>query len=375
MSQQSLKILLLGDYSNVHATLAEGLRALGHQVTLASDGDSWKAYPRDIDLAKSGKGLWKNITYQFRLFKYFWGFRGYDVVQLINPIFLPLRAERMLPYYRWLRQHNKRVFLGAFGMDHYYVKACENCKTFRYSDFNMYGELRKREDCKIWSREWGKGSKGRLNQIIAHNVDGIIAGLYEYWASYQSEFSHKLHYIPFPINLTQTQLIPDFAKQEFPPRPLRFFIGIQRTRHSYKGTDVLLAALQRLYREHPDEVEMIEVENVPFREYKAKLLSADVLLDQLYSYTPAMNALQAMASGIVVVSGAEPEHYTLQGCADLRPIINVQPNEENAYRQLSWLLEHRASLPELSQQSRRYIERYHDYVKVAQQYLDTWMSI
>lgn len=45
-----MKILLLGEYSNVHNTLAEGLRQLGHQVTVASNGDFWKNYPRDIDL-------------------------------------------------------------------------------------------------------------------------------------------------------------------------------------------------------------------------------------------------------------------------------------------------------------------------------------
>ena len=43
-----MKILLIGEYSNVHATLAEGLRALGHEVTVISDGDGWKDYPRDI---------------------------------------------------------------------------------------------------------------------------------------------------------------------------------------------------------------------------------------------------------------------------------------------------------------------------------------
>ena len=37
-----MKVLLLGEYSNVHWTLAQGLRALGHSVTVASDGDSWK---------------------------------------------------------------------------------------------------------------------------------------------------------------------------------------------------------------------------------------------------------------------------------------------------------------------------------------------
>ena len=46
-----MRILLLGEYSNVHNTLAQGLRALGHEVTVASDGDHWKDYPRDIDLS------------------------------------------------------------------------------------------------------------------------------------------------------------------------------------------------------------------------------------------------------------------------------------------------------------------------------------
>ena len=47
-----MKILLLGEYSNVHNTLVQGLRHLGHQVTVASNGDFWKDYPRDIDLAR-----------------------------------------------------------------------------------------------------------------------------------------------------------------------------------------------------------------------------------------------------------------------------------------------------------------------------------
>ena len=49
-----MKILLLGEYSNVHSTLALGLRALGEQVCVASDGDGWKNYPRDIDLSREG---------------------------------------------------------------------------------------------------------------------------------------------------------------------------------------------------------------------------------------------------------------------------------------------------------------------------------
>ena len=48
-----MKILLIGEYSNVHATLAEGLRALGHKVMVLSNGDFWKDYPRDIDLVRT----------------------------------------------------------------------------------------------------------------------------------------------------------------------------------------------------------------------------------------------------------------------------------------------------------------------------------
>ena len=85
-----MKILLIGEYSNVHNTLARGMRELGHQVTVASDGDSWKDYPRDIDLARKPG---RRMQFLWRLVKALPRMRGYDVVQLINPMFLELRAE------------------------------------------------------------------------------------------------------------------------------------------------------------------------------------------------------------------------------------------------------------------------------------------
>ena len=63
-----MKILLVGEYSNVHWTLAEGLRALGHDVTVASGGDSWKGYPRDIDLGHERTPL-GHLSFIWRLLK------------------------------------------------------------------------------------------------------------------------------------------------------------------------------------------------------------------------------------------------------------------------------------------------------------------
>lgn len=61
-----MRILLLGEYSNVHATLAKGLKALGHEVVLASDGDGWKNYVRDVDFSR-GRGFLEKIKFLFRL--------------------------------------------------------------------------------------------------------------------------------------------------------------------------------------------------------------------------------------------------------------------------------------------------------------------
>ena len=63
-----MKILLLGEFSNVHNNLAEGLRTLGHDVTTANGGHGWSNYHRDIDLGRSF-GLWGGISFMFRLLK------------------------------------------------------------------------------------------------------------------------------------------------------------------------------------------------------------------------------------------------------------------------------------------------------------------
>lgn len=102
--------------------------------------------------------------------------------------------------------------------------------------------------------------------------------------------------------------------------------------------------------------------------------NSDVILDQLYSYTPAMNALLAMAKGLVVVGGGEPENYDILGETELRPIINVQPSAEDVYKQLEKILQHPERLEQLSKDSREYVKRHHDHVKVARQYLEFWNS-
>jgi hypothetical protein len=85
-----------------------------------------------------------------------------------------------------------------------------------------------------------------------------------------------------------------------------------------------------------------------------------------------MNALLAMGKGLILVGGGEPENYEIIKEDELRPIINVLPNEENVYSQLEQLVLHPERIKKLSTESRLYVQRHHDHVKVAAQYIDFW---
>lgn len=365
-----MKILLMGEYSNVHWTLAEGLRTLGHQVSVVSDGDLWKDYPRDINLKRQSTGKIDTLKYLWSIRQTMPKLKGYDIVQLINPIFLDLKAERIWKYYHQLKRQNGNLFLGAYGMDHYWVKTALDCKTFRYSDFNMGEKERHSPENDIFINDWLYGEKGRLNQFIAEDSKGIISGLYEYEMSYRPYFpDEKLQFIPFPI---QPQKVDDNKLNV--GKQISFFIGIQKTRNIYKGTDIMLQALQRLERSYGNRVKVIRTENVPFAEYQKRIEESDILLDQLYSYTPAMNGLLAMSKGIILVGGGEEEQYELMGEQELRPIINVRPSEESVYDALEQLVLSPERIPLLKRQSIEYIQRHHDYKKVAGQYINFWTS-
>ena len=371
-----MKILLMGEYSNVHATLAEGLRKLGHHVTVLSNGDFWKNYPRDIDLVRK-PGKLGGIIYMMKLYTIVHKLRGYDIVQLINPMFLELKAECIFPIYQYLRKHNKKVILGGFGMDYYWVSVCCKDKPLRYSDFNIGDELRTNADALKERKDWLGTEKGRLNQMIAEDCEGIITGLYEYWACYQPGFPQKTTFIPFPIkpklitsgngnsytNAENHQVIPLDI-----PKKVKLFIGINKSRSEYKGTDIMLKAAQAIAKKYPDKVELRIAESIPFAEYVKMMNGSDAILDQLYSYTPSMNPLEAMARGIICIGGGEPENYEIIHEDKLRPIINVLPNYESVYQKLEHLVLHPELVPLLKQQSIEYISKHHDYIKVAKRY-------
>lgn len=364
-----MKILLLGESSNVHTHLKEGLQKIGHTVHLIADVAGWKMYKSDVLLDRKSSKIKDKIRYFLKIMMLLPKWRNYDVVQINNPAsFLSLKIQKNYFIFNYLKRYNKKIFLAAYGTDYFWVRANIEEKNLRYSDFYDEKQSRTHENTQKWINEWVCSDKKKYNVKMANQCNGIIPCLYEYYTAYALFYPPKTQFIPLPINIEL--LSKKIARQTF--EKITFFIGVQKGRDKEKGTDIMFQALNKLKNKYPNDVVIIKTESVPYAEYERLLNSADVLLDQLYSYTPAMNALLGMAKGLVVVGGGEPENYEILGEKKLRPIINVLPSEQDVFDKLEWLVLNKQEIPRLSKESIEYVKKHHDHIKVAKQYLDFW---
>ncbi len=61
-----MKILMLGDFSNLHACLAKELKKRGHDVTLVSDKGIYMKTDADVELMRK-PGIWGSVRYLYRI--------------------------------------------------------------------------------------------------------------------------------------------------------------------------------------------------------------------------------------------------------------------------------------------------------------------
>jgi len=95
------------------------------------------------------------------------------------------------------------------------------------------------------------------------------------------------------------------------------------------------------------------------------------VLDQVYAFDQGYNALEAMAKGKVVFTGAEKEfeaHYNLTE----KVAINALPDVDAIVNELSLLIENPTEITAIGKRARAFIENEHHYIKVAEKYLEKW---
>ena len=368
-----MKILLFGNPSMWHSNLAKGLRELGHEVRLISEQYGWRQFPVDdicLERRTDINGKLAFIDYLFKALPILKTCKGYDIVQLNHAMFLSLRGSHMKPFYKYLRKNNKKVVMCSVGEDYHILDQILNKNILRYSEQRVGNKIMENDNVHYVRDIYLNSGVANYCKYVAKDCDAIATVLYEYWACYNNVYPEKLHFFPLPVIMEKKDPL-EFSVGE----KVHLFIGLQKDRMNIKGTDIMLKAAQDIVRDYPEKATLQIAENVPYEKYEQMLTNADVLLDQLYSYTPAMNALLSMSKGIVAVTGGEPENYKIIGEETLRPIVNVYPTYESVYEELKKLVLHKEVIPELKRQSVEYVRKHHDYHKVAQQYEDFYKKL
>ena len=149
------------------------------------------------------------------------------------------------------------------------------------------------------------------------------------------------------------------------------FHGINSFSYYKKGNDIFEEALHIVKKKYRDHIKVITVESVPYKQYIEAYNSAHILLDQLYSHDQGYNALEAMAKGKVVFTGAGDyftEHYNLKKTV----AINATPDPVDIANKLEYLIENKNEIITISKNAREFVEQEHHYIKIAQKYLDIW---
>lgn len=369
-----MRILLFGNPSMFHSNLAQGLRELGHEVCLVSHRYGWRQFSGHDIILERRRDINGKLSFLLYLWQVLWllpKWRNYDIVQFHNCSFLELRGTQLKPIYRYLKRHNKRVVLGVCDWDFHVLDQILNKNILRYSEQRIGDEIKYNDNIDNARKEILEGWDTDFCQFVAADSDAIVPILYEYWACYNEVYPAKTHFIPLSVIINQEQLPASFRVGD----KVKLFIGLQRDRMLMKGTDIMLSAAQAIAATYPELCELQIAENVPYQEYEQMINSCDVLLDQLYSYTPAMNALLAMSKGIVVVGGGEPENYEILHEEELHPIINVLPTYESVYEALKDLIQNKERIPELKRQSVEYVKKHHSHILVAQRYIDLYREL
>lgn len=359
-----MKILLVNEASGVHRNLRMGLEELGHEVThIASGGTAYQGRKQDRLFGfREGPGLYGRLVRNFVTPHTIPRFYKYDIAHFI--LGMSLLTGKLVRYQDLPRLKNHGVKLG------YYTVGCDEAglprvredvkKLYPFCDRCMVGDVLGKS-CAKEILGW-RGKAGQYADLF--DYCGLSAPSYDHAAAFFS--NAKSQKIPFPLYIDPIAFNP--ARKRDKVRIIH-----APTRRAVKGTDYILNAFEALKTRTKIPFEIDLIEGVSFDEYIRRIGEADILVDQLDVPLPGMAALEAMASGKIVVSGNMP------GVADRfhpfmkdAPIWHGSSKGDDLVTTLASLLEQQDTFESIGHRARKFVETHHDHRKVTGAFLNLW---
>lgn len=354
-----MRILLFGEYSGYFNCLKKGFQALGHEVYLVSGGDGVKNYPSDFRWDGHHKfGIIQPYYQYLNILTHLHRLKNYDVVLLITPKQFGRASLTNKPIYDYLLKHNKSVYLVGAGLyDHSFRFWYErkDSKYYGYTSADLNACKNEKQKTYFYS---DKGLEWEYN--LLPRLDGIIPIWYEYAEPYR-DFPNLKNTIRTPIEIGKYEYKPNVLKDG----KIVFFHGLSRP---CKGGEYILAAFDKLREKHKDDAEFIAAGGLPFDEYMKIIDRTNVVVDDANSYSFCMNALFSMLKGKIVMGGAEPEGNKELGYEDV-PVVNIKADVNQICGAIENIIERKGEIEEWGLKSRRFVEKYHDSIDVAEQFI------
>ncbi len=376
-----MRILLLGEYSRLHNSLKTGLITLGNDVTLAGTGDHFKKYP--VDLSFEPRLTRYNFLFKFlkravyriskinleetetgiRFYFKIKELKNYDVVQLINSNALETHPSWSRYLLKKLFKQNKKVFLLVCGDEtpvvDYLLK-----RELKYDTLTPYFENPSLKNKFEYSLKYTTEPYRQLFELVKSHCTSLFVSDMDYKIAME-KMGFDVVFIPNPVVLQEIN--------NFRPLPLNkkitIFLGINNFSRIKKGIPYFEEALTIIKEKYQDKIEVIIGESLPYADYIKLYESAHIFLDMVYAYDQGYNALEAMAKGKVVFTGAESEfleHYNLK---EDEVCINALPDVDYLVEKLSRLIENPNEIERIGNNARKFIEKEHSHLKIAAQYL------
>ncbi|MDN3492600.1 glycosyltransferase [Winogradskyella bathintestinalis] len=376
-----MKILLVGEYNRTHRNIKLGLEHLGHSAKVVGLTDGFKKVKVDIEIKNYFEtGLLKKIrvalvklfsfdilgthlNYQIKSKKQ--ELSNYDVIQFLNEAPFGCDRNNQKKIIDLLIGWNNKPFLLSCGTDFISVDYAMR-KKFRYSILTPYLENKGTKKDFLAALSYLTPEHKILHDYIFNTIEGVISNDLDYHIPLIGHPKY-LGMIPHAINTSQLDYRSPIINDK-----IVIFHGINSHNYIKKGNDIFDAALDLIALKYSNKVEIITTTDLPYAEYIERFDKCHILLDQVYAYDQGFNALEAMAKGKVVFTGAEQEwldYFNLQ--ADT-VAINALPNADAVAKKLEWLIINPKKIIEISRNGRDFVEQHHDHINCAKSYLEKW---
>jgi hypothetical protein len=378
-----MKILLIGEYNSLHRFLKDGLIKLGHEAIVVGLNDGFKKVDVDIEIKnyynnRFLKILRKTIIKFFKIDLYsisvFYQLKkikrqlsGFDVVQFINETPFQCTATIETKIFNLLSHQNKKSYLLSCGDDYLSITYANN-QTPRYSILSPYFDNKVSKEHFSYSYKYLKPEFKTLHTHIFKHINGVIASDLDYHFPLIKHPKY-LGMVSNPIKLEEFTYKPPIIEDK-----IIIFHGINTNNYFKKGNDIFEKALNIISLKQQDKIEIITVRSLPYKEYIKSYNKAHILLDQIYAYDQGFNALEAMAKGKVVFTGAEKEWLDWYGLEENTVAINALPDVNDVVNKLEWLILNPDKIIEISKNARAFVEKEHEYITSTQKYIDKWMA-